>query len=212
LYWDDLLAQRGAAIIMQRIAAIQEIEVIATGIHHHLSHSQEVLRLVYQPAYDPAATKIEGQYAFPMQVAVIRVGFNLEEIRQGFTKRLQENRGEEIARGVTTIGPHRDDLRFLSNGIDLEHFGSRGQVRTALLALKIAEVSWLKEKTGHFPVLLLDEILAELDIQRRADLLKVLEEAEQALLTTTDLNLFAPDFVAKNTIWNVKGGQIGEPL
>ena len=212
LYWDDLLGQRGAAIILARISAVQEIEILAADLHHHLSHSQEVLRLVYQPAYDPAAAKSDGQYTFPLQVAVTRTGFSQEEIRQGFVKKLREIRAEEIARGVTTIGPHRDDLRFLSNGIDMEHFGSRGQIRTALLALKIAEVSWLKSKTGHFPVLLLDEILAELDIQRRSDLLNVLEEAEQSLLTTTDLHLFSPDFVAKNSIWNVSAGQITETI
>jgi len=212
LYWDDLLAQRGASIMMQRISAVQEMEKSAAQLHHQLSHSQEVLRLVYQPAYDPASTRSEGQYALPLQqVAVRRSGFSLEEIQQGFAKKLLDLRSEEIARGVTTIGPHRDDMRFLSNGIDLEYFGSRGQVRTALLALKIAEVSWLKEKTGHYPVLLLDEILAELDVQRRADLLKVLEEAEQALLTTTDLNLFAGEFVAKNTVWNVSEGQVIAP-
>jgi DNA replication and repair protein RecF len=72
---------------------------------------------------------------------------------------------------MTTIGPHRDDLRIAANSIDLGHYGSRGQVRTALLALKLAEVSWLQEKTGHWPVLLLDEIMAELDMKRRSDLL-----------------------------------------
>jgi DNA replication and repair protein RecF len=209
LYWDDLLARRGTFIMMQRIAAVHEMEKNAAQLLHQLSHSQEVLRLVYQPAYDPAA-RPEGQYALPLQVDVKRNGFSLEEIQQGFAKKLVDLRAEEIARGMTTIGPHRDDMRFLSNGIDLEHFGSRGQVRSALLALKIAEVDWLKEKTGHYPVLLLDEILAELDTQRRSDLLKVLEEAEQALLTTTDLNLFTPDFVSKNTVWNVSGGQVNE--
>jgi DNA replication and repair protein RecF len=136
------------------------------------------------------------------------MGFSWEEIKQGFLKRLQDLRGEEIARGITTLGPHRDDLRFLSNGVDLEHYGSRGQIRTALLALKIAEVTWLKNKTGHFPVLLLDEILAELDLQRRADLMNVLEEAEQALLTTTDLGQFSNEFISQNTVWQVSGGQV----
>ena len=88
-------------------------------------------------------------------------------------------RGEEIARGMTTIGPHRDELRFLSNGIDLGDYGSRGQVRTALLSLKLAEAPWMQERTGQWPVMLLDEILAELDDHRRADLLAYLGECEQ---------------------------------
>ena len=86
--------------------------------------------------------------------------------------------------------------------------GSRGQIRTALMAVKLAEVAWLKEKTGEWPVLLLDEILAELDVQRRADLLAALAECEQSLLTTTDLNLFPAGFAEHATLWQVSGGRI----
>jgi DNA replication and repair protein RecF len=206
-YWDELLTRRGAMLIMERIHAVEEIEKQASAFHYRLSHSQEVLRMVYQPSFDPAAGP-KNQFVLPLDVSVKRNGFTLEDIRRSFAEKLVTLRGEEIMRGVTTIGPHRDDLRFLCNGVDLEQYGSRGQIRTALLALKIAEVSWLKEKTGHDPVLLLDEILAELDTQRRTDLLNVLEKSEQAILTTTDLNLFDPEFVTKNTVWNVAGGQI----
>jgi DNA replication and repair protein RecF len=143
-----------------------------------------------------------------MHTSLKRGGLSLEHIREGFRQRLGALRSEEIARGVTTIGPHRDELRFLSNGIDLGDFGSRGQVRTALMSLKLAEMSWLKERTGDWPVLLLDEILAELDAQRRADLLAALEECDQAVLTTTDLGLYAGDFVEKTTVWRVKQGQV----
>ena len=110
----------------------------------------------------------------------------------GFVSGLRELRSEEIARGVTTIGPHRDELRFLANDIDLGNYGSRGQVRTTLLSLKLAEVNWMKDRTGEWPVILLDEVMAELDLQRRADLLKYVGESEQVLFTTTDLNLFTP--------------------
>ena len=117
-------------------------------------------------------------------------------------------RSEEIARGMTTLGPHRDELRFLSNGIDLGDYGSRGQVRTTLLALKLAEVEWMKKRTGQWPVLLLDEVLAELDIQRRVDLLAYIEKSEQALLTTTDMNLFAPGFIERVKVWRVEDGKV----
>jgi len=130
----------------------------------------------------------------------------VEKIRQGFLQRLAGIRSEEIARGVTTIGPHRDEIRFLGNGIDLGDFGSRGQVRTTLLSLKLAEMDWLKAKTGHWPILLLDETLAELDMQRRADLLDYLNNCEQALLTTTDLHLFSEDFVRQSQICRVESG------
>jgi DNA replication and repair protein RecF len=205
--WDELLTERGAFIIQARIAAVQEIERLAARLHHRLTHMQEILRVVYQPAYDPLP-KPEGQYTLPIQTGVQRNGFSKEQIRLGFLKRLEVVRGEEINRGVTTIGPHRDELRFLSNGVDLGDFGSRGQVRTALMSLKLAEMAWLKERTGQWPVLLLDEILAELDLQRRGDLLETLGECEQAILTTTDLGLFAGDFVAQTTVWQVKEGRV----
>jgi DNA replication and repair protein RecF len=92
--------------------------------------------------------------------------------------------------------------------VDLRTYGSRGQIRTAILAVKIAEVAWMKEKTDHWPVLLLDEVLAELDPQRRADLLDRLAQAEQALLTTTDLDLFTPEFVQSAQQWHIVGGTL----
>ncbi len=210
VYWDTILADRGATIIHARIAAIQELEQIAARIHHRLTHSEEILRLVYQPAYDPVPQP-DGQFALPMQTPVNRSTFSQDRIRQGFIQKLAEIHREEIARGVTTIGPHRDEMRLLSNGIDLGDYGSRGQVRTALLALKLAEVTWIKNKTGEWPLLLLDEILAELDTQRRADLQNYLLEYEQTMLTTTDLNLFDPTFVEQGTVWQVRQGLVSKP-
>jgi DNA replication and repair protein RecF len=206
-YWDNLLTNRGAYIIHQRIKAIHELEQFATRIHHRLSASKEVLRFSYQPSYDPIPQSKE-QYALPLQTPIQRIGFTQEEIRLGFERHLQEIRSEEIARGLTIIGPHRDDLRFLSNQIDLGDYGSRGQIRTALMALKLAEVSWLKAKTGETPVLLLDEIMAELDIGRRSDLLSYLESCEQALLTTTDKGLFSEEFINHSTMWWVEEGRV----
>jgi DNA replication and repair protein RecF len=206
-YWDELLAGRGALLIEARSAATSELERLATRIHNRLTHGQEVLRMVYQPAYDPIPQP-QGQYSLPILASADRSGFSRDEICQGFLHKLKTLRGEEIGRGVTTIGPHRDELRFVGNGIDLGSFGSRGQVRTLLLSLKLAEVAWLKERTGEWPVLLLDEILAELDMQRRADLLELLVESEQALLTTTDLKLFDSAFVQGGTVWQVQRGMV----
>ncbi len=204
-YWDKLLTSRGAVLIQTRIAATQELERLVMRYHDLLTGGTEVLRLQYRPAYDPLAPT-NGQVQLPIEAGVDRTGFTLEQIQEGFTRRLQSLRREEIARGITTIGPHRDELRFMGNGIDLGDYGSRGQVRSSLLALKLAEVDWMREKTGHWPVLLLDEILAELDNSRRTQLLSALQESEQALLTTTDLNLFDPDFVARGTVWQVHAG------
>jgi DNA replication and repair protein RecF len=99
-------------------------------------------------------------------------------------------------------------LRFLANGIDLGIYGSRGQARSAILALKIAEVAWMNAKSGHWPILLLDEVLAELDTERRYDLLARLDQSEQVLLSTTDLDLFTPEYVKKAVVWRVSGGRV----
>ena len=208
-YWDNLLAVSGAELIQARIRAVHDLERLAARFHHELTASSEVLRLNYQPAYDPLP-QVPGQYLLPVDAPVDRSGIALEQIRQGFKTRLVQVRADEIARGITTIGPHRDELRFLSNRVDLGDFGSRGQVRTAMLALKLAEVAWIKEKTGHDPVLLLDEVLAELDTHRRADLLARLAAVDQSLLTTTDLDLFDPAFVRNATLWQVVGGRLVE--
>ncbi|MFZ5909863.1 MAG: DNA replication/repair protein RecF [Chloroflexota bacterium] len=205
--WDEALARLGAQIILWRIQAVQEIERLAARVHSQLTRGREVLRLHYQPAFEPLPQP-EGQLGLGLDTAVNRAGLELEDIRHGFLERLKRLRAEEIARGVTTIGPHRDELRFLANSIDLGHYGSRGQIRTALLALKLAEVDWLRERSGEWPVILLDEVMAELDLERRADLLAYLDKSEQAFFSTTDLNLFTPEFVERAEVWTVQGGNI----
>ncbi len=208
-YWDDQIATFGAQLIHARIRAVQELERLAARTHRELTHANEVLRLSYQPAYDPLP-QTPRQMALSLDAPVDRTGFSQEQIRKGFLDGLQQLRQEEIARGVTTIGPHRDELRFLANGIDLGTYGSRGQARSAILALKIAEVVWMHTRSGHWPILLLDEVLAELDTQRRFDLLERLNESEQVLLSTTDLDLFTPEFVQKATVWQVANGRVGK--
>jgi DNA replication and repair protein RecF len=205
--WDETLSRLGARIMSWRIAAIQQIERLAARIHHELSHGREILRIHYQPAYDPLPAP-SGQIGMKLTTEVDRTSIPAEDIQAGFLARLASLRAEEIARGMTVIGPHRDELRFLGNGIDLGDYGSRGQMRTTLLALKLAEVSWMKERTGEWPVTLLDEVMAELDVQRRQDLLRYVQDAEQVMLTATDAAMFAPDFREKAEVWTVMEGAV----
>jgi DNA replication and repair protein RecF len=206
-FWDAALAKAGGEILGMRIAAIQEIELEATRIHRQLTRGAELLRLHYHPSYDPLPAP-DQQLALRMSTSVDRSGLTAEQIRSGFLEALQAAQAEDIRRGVTSLGPHRDELRFLANGIDLGDYGSRGQIRTALLALKLAEVEWMKARTGHWPVLLLDEVMAELDLQRRSDLLAYLKNFEQALLTTTDVHSFTPTFLKHAQAWQVEDGKI----
>lgn len=197
-YWDNLLAENGSKIIAWRVAAIGELEKTAAGLHQKLTSESEMLEIIYQPSYNP----------FPSPGGLQDNSAILDEIRIGFLEKLIVLRKEEILRGVTTIGPHRDELRVSANGIDLGDFGSRGQIRTALLSVKLAEVEWMKSRTGEYPLLLLDETLAELDPTRRSDLLASLHNYDQAIVTATDLSHFPADFIQQATCWTVTAGSI----
>ncbi len=203
-YWDARLARRGAELMAARSRALVALEREARQVHWRLTQNMENLRLRYLPAYDPFG---EGQLLQATDNAAL-ASLSTEALAQGLQEALARRRAEEVARGVTTIGPHRDDFRFLDGKLDLGLYGSRGQIRTALLSLKMAEMAWMTRETGRRPVLLLDEILAELDARRREDLQAYLAEAEQVILTTTDLGLFDADFVARSTVWHLEEGRL----
>jgi len=208
--WDELLARHGAMIMHARILALAALEKQAIPIHQRLTRDLEVLQFHYQPSYEPLK-KPAGQMALPVQTTLDRTGISSDELERGLLAAMKQSTHADIQRGQTSIGPHRDEVRFLSNQIDLGDFGSRGQTRTALLSLKFAEVAWMKQRTGEWPVLLLDEIMAELDPQRRKDLLSVVGQVEQAFLTATDLDMFTPEFVHEHEVWQVNQGIVSRP-
>lgn len=210
-YWDQLLTERAVVILQARSKALKEIELFAVEFHRNLTDEMEILQLAYSPAVNGSG--LNGHSTAPFLDSPS--GFhslNISEASEIFIQRLRLKRREEIARGITTIGPHRDEFRFLSNKVDLGDYGSRGQVRTALLSLKLAEVAWMHQQTRQYPVLLLDETLAELDQNRREQLLKSMDAGQQAILTTTDLKLFERGFVNRATIWHIQRGVVSEQL
>ena len=208
-FWDERLAEHGALIFTTRAAALADLEMRASAVHRDLTRGVDGLRLAYHPAFDPAAAP-DGQLGLALDVPIHRAGIALAEVQGGLLEKLRASRGEEIARGMTLSGPHRDEVRFLASGLDLGTYGSRGQARTAVLALKLAEVDWMQARTGEWPLLLLDEVLAELDVNRRQELLARLGAAEQCVMTTTDLALFPEAFRARATVWRVDAGRIEE--
>jgi DNA replication and repair protein RecF len=137
-------------------------------------------------------------------------------IQQAFLDVLEASRPADIARGMTLSGPHRDDVRFFDGQVDLHLYGSRGQQRTAILALKLAEVSWMVQTTGQRPILLLDDVMSELDVDRRRYLCRQLFDVEQAVVTTTHLEALTPDLLERATIYHVSQGRLepyaGKPL
>ena len=121
---------------------------------------------------------------------------------------LEAVRRREIAQGANVLGPHRDDVGFLAGGVDLATYGSRGQQRTVALALKLAELEYIEAETGEQPVLLLDDVLSELDPQRREDLLAAVRGLDQTLVTTTDLTIAPAEALREATIFEVRGGAV----
>jgi DNA replication and repair protein RecF len=206
-FWDEQLSELGASLIRSRALALHELEQIAAPIQEQLTREKEDLQLRYSPSYDPLASP-EGQLDLPLDSPVDRTSIRREDIRKGLLAALLENRKEEQIRGVTLLGPHRDDFGLHSKGIDLRQYGSRGQNRTAMLALKLAEIEWLRQRTGEMPILLLDEVLAELDADRREDLLARVQPARQVVLTAADLSMFTDSFRQQASIWHVQAGTI----
>jgi len=209
VYWDGLIAENGAVIISLRAKTIREINKKIQEKHTHLTNGQELTNIFYLSSlHSENDSGTQAQGLLENQIALKQT--KIDEIKTQYLTKLFEVRDEEVRRGVTTIGPHRDDLLFSANDVDLGVYGSRGQIRTAIMALKLAEVDWLKENTGDVPVLLLDETLAELDNERRNYLLKELAANSQSIMTTTDLDLFDPDFVSQCVVWHLQDGTILE--
>jgi DNA replication and repair protein RecF len=208
-FWDQKLANDGAIIASGRNRLIKDLERRAQVIHRDLSGAGENLRLRYEPGFDAAAPN-DGQMSFnagDLGVSALP-DLNLKQLADRFRESLIARRKGDAKRGLTTIGPQRDELRFLVNGRDLGLYGSRGQNRTAVLALKLAELAWMQEITGEWPILLLDEVAAELDPQRRRYLLEQIKGAEQVMLTTTEPSLLTEEYLAEAQEWQVVGGQI----
>ena len=206
-YWDKALCAQGATLMARRARTLEEIEQYASALHQELTAESEHLRLVYRPSYAPAE-QAGGQLELGLEVGLRRADVPEADLAAGMRARLQELRREEMQRGMTLVGPHRDDFCFVLSGVDLGRFGSRGQSRTAVLALKLAEMAWMRDRSGEWPLLLLDEVLAELDPQRRSGLLQRISGAEQVILTTADLDMVEAEFSRQACVWRVTAGTV----
>lgn len=195
-FWDQELVQTGAYLTVQRDHMVAALEHLTQAIHDEVSSDQGKLRLAYLRSIDKERGKGDSR---------------IEEIAEVFARSLQAARKKEIAQGMSLVGPHRDDLRFLTNETDLGVFGSRGQQRTVALSLKLAEAKFMLSKTGEHPILLLDDVLSELDGQRRRHLLHSVTSYQQVLMTTTSLDHFEPDFLEQAVLFRVNQGRV-EPL
>jgi DNA replication and repair protein RecF len=211
-FWDEKLVQHGAAVVARRNNFVQELAVAAQARHAELSGGRETLTLHYAPSFNP------GNYT-PTAYEFLRGGAPLDEhpgvlengeVARCYLAKLESRRSRELAAGNTLYGPHRDDLRLLTNGRDLRLYGSRGQQRSAALALKLAELLMMTQVTGEAPLLLLDDVMSELDAQRRSTLLAVLEGVPQAIISTTDWDDFTPELRDRAQCLHVTAGAVQE--
>ncbi len=210
--WEALMARHGAYLWWTRHRVLQEWNHLADRYGWNRLGPHETLRLVYRPGVARDEEEEERQYALWFHVPETPFPETLERVQSWLLEQLVRQRPVDLQRGHTTVGPHRDDVRFLVTGRDLALFGSRGQVRSALLMLKLVEAAWYHERTGHKPVVLLDEVLAELDPARRQRVLEAfLDFAEQLLLTTTEPELFPPALRPGVRFWRLHDTGL-EPL
>ncbi len=215
-FWDEKLVQHGSYVIARRAAFVSQLEAYASQRHAELSEGHETLALHYLPSFNPGHLS-ESDYTrltdertthwAPLATDPLTAA----TVSEHYHAKLRARRARELAVGTTLYGPHRDDLRFVANGHNLRTFGSRGQQRTGALSLKLAEVEVSKLATGIAPLLLLDDVMSELDGRRRQMLLTALQGVDQAILTTTDWDDFAPAFRAEAQLLQIHQGRLAEP-
>jgi len=206
-FWDEKLVKAGSVIIAERQRFLREVQALAQTAQYELTGNREMLTLRYQPSFLPTFAG-DGQLSFDMLGLDLHRELTPDQIAPQFAEQLKAEQRESIQRGATLCGPHRDELRLFINERDIGLYGSRGQARTAVMAFKLAELEWMRQRIGEWPILLLDEVVAELDAQRRAYLLTRIDGATQTLTTTTELDIFTQEFLQRATIWQVKEGQI----
>ena len=177
--WDIQLIEYGEKVIQARKKFVSDINEIISEIHKKLTGNQEQIEVIYEP-------NTGGQ--------------SLGDV-------IQRNRERDLRMMSTTSGPHRDDICFQVDGIDIRKFGSQGQQRTAALSLKLSEIELVKMLTKDKPVLLLDDVLSELDKHRQNYLLDSIDDI-QTLITCTGVDEFVNHRFSINKIFYVHEGQV----
>lgn len=174
--------------------------------------NQELVQISAEVASARATAVAELQPEAARCHAQIAAGERLEIRYEGPPDNLAEavnkSLGEDLRRGTTSVGPHRDDLAILLDGVDARAYGSQGQQRTAVVSLKLAEAALIERRTGERPVLLLDDVLSELDGERRAALLHEVAAGGQVVITSVEAGPFPADLIAQAMVWSVSEGRI----
>jgi DNA replication and repair protein RecF len=208
-FWDEQLAADGGRLMAARQAMADRLAAVGRELHDELAGGGPPLELAYHVsvlgeadgARQPALAG--GQAAHPASREADRAA-----LASVFATTLAGLRNDEIARGMTLVGPHRDDLSFAVGGVDMRTYGSRGQQRTVTLAIKLAEARVMWAETGERPVLLLDDVLSELDAERRRFLLDQVDRHQQTFLTTTDAEHLGAGFLSEALVLEVSDAAV----
>ncbi len=221
-YWDEQLARWGALVAARRRQAVQKLEAAAAAIQPALTAGAEQLSLRYEaslPLPERAEALPERAEALPEHAEALPEADAAPApagpddappaLVEAALAALRRARPRDLASAMTTVGPHRDELRFLVGGVDMGLLGSRGQQRTIALALKLAEVRFMEGETGETPVLLLDDVMSELDRARGRYLLQTVDAARQVIITATDVDMYPREFLERAALWRVHQGAIG---
>lgn len=194
--WDEQLAQVGTKIMKYRLNFLKELKITAKDIHKEISHGLEELDIIYQSNFLPKNLEDEHLY---------------DKMYSGILVLLKERLTLDLKRGYTSVGPHRDDLNFLINGIESKKFASQGQVRTIALSLKLSEISIIKNSLDESPILILDDVLSELDPIRQNQLIKYISDL-QTFITTTEINSLMKERIKDAKMIHVEKGSITDEI
>ncbi|NJP12379.1 MAG: DNA replication/repair protein RecF [Leptolyngbyaceae cyanobacterium RU_5_1] len=187
--WDAQLAVAGTRVIRRRARVVQRLAPLAQYWHREISGSTEELVVNYVP--NVALDKDEP-----------------DVIKTAFLAKIRERAIAEQHQGTTLVGPHRDEVEFTINQTSARQYGSQGQQRTLVLSLKLAELKLIEDVIGDPPLLLLDDVLAELDLNRQNQLLNAIQDRFQTLITTTHLGSFDAQWLNSSQILTVKAGEL----
>ena len=190
------LAKVALYITKERVSFVQDISKLTYKNMLNISNGQETLKIKYKSSVLDA-----------LNIAEINdESFTVENL----TKVMMKKSFDDIMRGSTKIGPQHDDLEFYINDLDAKMYASQGQQRSIVLSLKLAEINFLKEKTGTYPVLLLDDVLSELDKNRQLKLLDAINENVQTFITTPSISDIKEDLLRKAKVFKIENGNISE--
>jgi DNA replication and repair protein RecF len=193
--WDEQLIDFGSKIVLKRLDFLKKLQNYANQIQQRISGGKETLTLTY--ASSVPITEQNGEQ-----------DIQLADLKKRYEKAMEQKLPQDIHKGITSVGPHRDDIQISIHGRPVDIYGSQGQQRTAALSMKLAEIDLIYDEVGEYPVLLLDDVLSELDESRQLQLVQSMGEKVQTFITTTTTHGLESFLKNKSEVFYVDSGII----